>query len=208
MTVLDDAASPRPPAPAPTDPAASDAVPRRRRTVLWVSAAVGSLVAVLVGVLAFVGKPADTTTLLGAPAPPLSGTVLPGHRHLSLTAFAGKWVLVDFSASTCADCREELPYLEVFDRTARRYDAAVLSVEEDPPDGPAMARWMSGAGARWPVLADPQASVTWGVTGIPTIFLVDPYGIIVGYYPSGISPASLDSVITTAIRAAGASGSA
>ncbi len=63
-----------------------------------------------------------------------------------------------------------------------------------------MARWMTGSGADWPALQDPQASVTWGVTGIPTIFLVDPDGMIVGYYPSGIDPASLDALITGAIR--------
>lgn len=173
--------------------------------MLWVSATVGLLVAVLVGVLAAVGKPADVSNLLGAPAPRLSGTILPGHRHLALSDLAGKWVLVDFSASTCVDCREELPSLEEFDRTAASHDAAVLSVEEDPGDGPAMARWMAASGARWPALQDPEASVTWGVTGIPTVFLVDPDGIIVGYYPSGINPASLDSVISTAI-AAGSSG--
>ncbi|MDA8061040.1 MAG: TlpA disulfide reductase family protein [Actinomycetota bacterium] len=174
--------------------------PAQRRTVLWVSAAVGLLVAVLVGVLAAVGKPVDTSNLLGSPAPALSGTTLTGHRHLALSDLAGKWVLVDFSASTCVDCREELPSLEVFDRTASRYDAAVLSVEEDPSDASAMARWMTGSGADWPALQDPQASVTWGVTGIPTIFLVDPDGMIVGYYPSGIDPASLDALITGAIR--------
>ncbi len=201
MTVVDGTPLPQPPPPAAPGPVAPGSTPRRRRTVLWVSAAVGLLVAVLVGVLAVAGKPADTSNLLGSPAPPLSGTILPGQRHLSLADLAGKWVLVDFSASTCVDCREELPSLEEFERTAGSHDAAVLSVEEDPGDGAAMARWMAAAGARWPALQDPEASVTWGVTGIPTIFLVDPDGFIVGYYPSGIDPTSLDSVITSAIKA-------
>lgn len=205
MTILDRSAAAQPPPPAPSAPAASEQPPRRRRTVLWVSVAVGSLVAVLIGLLAVVGKPDDTTNFLGAPAPALSGTTLVRHRHLALSDLAGKWVLVDFSASTCVPCREELPSLEAFDRTAASHDAVVLSVEEDPGDAPAMARWMAASGAHWPALQAPQASVTWGVTGIPTIFLVDPDGIIVGYYPSGISPTSVDSVITSAIRA-GSSG--
>ncbi len=182
-------------------------MPGRRRVVAWVAVAVGLVVAALVVVFATAGTPNDTSQLLGRPAPPLSGTTLRGHRHVTLSAYAGKWLLIDFAASWCVDCREELPQLELFDRTASRYDAAVLTVEEDPADAPSMARWLAGEGARWSALQDPQASIAYGVTGIPTAFLVSPDGIVVGYYPSGISPSSLDSLITGATRSARASGS-
>lgn len=192
---------------APAAPSRLDApAAPRRRVVLWVSATVGVVLAAMVAVFASIGKPSDTSTLLGGPAPALAGTTLTGHRHLSLTSFAGKWLLVDFSASWCVDCREELPQLKEFARTAKHYDAAVLTVEEDPSDAPAMARWLAAEGAHWPAIQDPAATATFGVTGIPTVYLVDPVGIIVGYYPSGISPTSLDSLITSAIRGSGGNG--
>jgi thiol-disulfide isomerase/thioredoxin len=179
-----------------------------RRVVLWISLAVGLAVAVLVVVLATVGSPSDRSHLVGAPAPALSGPALAGPGHVSLAQYAGRWVLVDFAASWCVDCREELPFLKAFDATARRYDATVLTVEEDPPDAGALARYMATNDARWAAVQDPEASATYGVTQIPAIYLVDPDGIVVAYYPAGIDPTSLDGVITSAIHAgAGAAGS-
>jgi cytochrome c biogenesis protein CcmG/thiol:disulfide interchange protein DsbE len=172
---------------------------RRPRLVLWVSLPVGLVVAVLVAVFAVAGKPADTSRLVGSPAPPLAGSSLSGGGRVSLAAYAGRWVLVDFGASWCVACREELPYLKAFAATASRHDAVLLTVEEDPSDGPALARYMAANHADWPVVQDPTAQVSYAVTGIPDIFLVDPEGIVVGYYPSGIDPARLDDAITAAI---------
>lgn len=180
---------------------------RRRRVVLWVAGGAGVVLAALVAVFATAGKPQDTSVLLGSPAPRLAGTTLTApHRRLSLTDYAGKWVVVDFAASYCVPCRQMLPRLEAFARTAHRYDAAVLTVEETPSDGRSLARWLTAEGAGWPALQDPKATASYGISGIPTVFLVDPDGIIVGYYPAGISPKGLDATISDATHAAGATG--
>ncbi len=186
-----------------TAPTTVTAVPARRRLVLWVAAGTGCVLAALVTAFAFVGPPPDTTQLLGRPAPAVAGSNLGGGgRPVSLRNYAGRWVLVDFAASWCVPCQQELPKLQAFARSAARYHAALITVAESPSDGPALARYMSAHGAHWPAVQDPQAVVSYGVTGIPTVFLVDPDGIIVGYYPSGVSPSGLDSFI----RTAGASG--
>ena len=185
-----------------TAPATVAPVPARRRLVLWVAVGIGSVLAALVTVLALVGSPPDTSQLLGRPAPAVAGSNLGGGRPVSLRSYAGRWVLVDFAASWCVPCQQELPKLQAFARSAARYHAVLITVAESPSDGPALARYMSAHGAHWPAVQDPQAVVSYGVTGIPTVFLVDPDGIIVGYYPSGVSPSGLDSFI----RAAGASG--
>lgn len=186
-------------APALATPAARAS--RRPRLVLWVAIAVGVAVGALVVVLALVGSPPATTRLLGRPAPAISGPSLGGGPTVALRDYAGKWVLVDFSASWCVTCREEMPQLLAFGRTAARHDATVLTVEETPSDAGAFARYLASEGAHWPAVQDPLANVTYGITGIPTMFLVDPDGIVVGYFPSGISPKSLDGLITAAIKA-------
>lgn len=175
----------------------------RPRLVLWVSVAVGVVAAALIGFFAAAGKPTDSSRLVGQPAPAISGLSLRGHGTVSLTQYAGKWVLVDFAASWCVPCREELPQLETFDETASRYDAAILTVEEDPPDGAALARYMTANHADWAVVQDRAAQVAYGITGIPTVFLVDPEGIVVGYFPSGIDPSGLDAAITKVLRSGG-----
>lgn len=166
---------------------------------MWVSLGVAVPVTLLLVVLAVVAGPgasgASSSSLVGGPAPALSGTELPGGAPTSLASYAGRWVLVDFAASWCAACRAELPQLEAFALSAPRHDAVVLTVEEDPTDNANLVRWLAANHARWPVVADPAASPAWGVSGIPSLFLVSPVGIVVGYYPSVPAPASLDAVI-------------
>jgi len=48
-------------------------------------------------------------------APPLTATLLDGSRF-SLSAHSGKVVLVNFWASWCAPCREEMPAIDSFYR--------------------------------------------------------------------------------------------
>jgi thiol-disulfide isomerase/thioredoxin len=189
--------------PATVTPPPVPAQAARPRLVLWASLAAGLVVAMLVVVFALAGSPNQTNHLVGQPAPPLSGTAIGTGRPVSLAQYAGKWVLVDFGASTCVDCREELPELRSFAATASRYDATLVTVDEEPGDGAALYRYMRANHADWPVLAGGQASVEYGVSTIPAIFLVNPVGYVDAYYPAGITPSSIDALLARAIKAEG-----
>lgn len=174
----------------------------RRRLVFWVGIAALAALGVLIGFLATVGTAKDTSRWLGQPAPAITGQEVGTQKTITLSSFAGRWVLVNFSASWCPGCRTEMPQLRDFARAAPSYDAMVITVEEDPTDAAALHRYLTSQGGTWPVVQDPVASVDYGVSQIPASFLVDPDGIVVTYFPSGLNAGQLEGIIRSDGQAA------
>jgi cytochrome c biogenesis protein CcmG/thiol:disulfide interchange protein DsbE len=174
--------------------------PRRRRgrLVLWSGLAVLVVFAVLLAFLATVGSTKANSPLLGKSAPAVRGTQLANGRPIALANFSGRWVLVNFAASWCIPCQEEMPDLQRFSQTASRYHAAVLTVTYDASDTAGLRKMLANDHATWPAVADAAADVTWGVHGgIPVSYLVSPQGLVVAYFPSDVDAAMLDSTITS-----------
>jgi cytochrome c biogenesis protein CcmG/thiol:disulfide interchange protein DsbE len=168
----------------------------RRRLVLWISLATAAAVAALLAVLATSG-PADQASagspLIGRKAPPIAGASVGTGKTVRLSGLAGKWVLVNFAASWCVPCRQEMPQLVSFANAhARAGDASILMVEYDEGDLRGLTSWLRSAHANWPAVDDGQAVVDYGVSGIPESYLVDPAGTVVAKYVGGVVAAQLN----------------
>jgi len=169
---------------------------RRRRTVLWAAVGIGVLTAVLIAVIASAQPSSQVTAkspLLGNNAPSISGPGL-GGGHYSLAEFRNEWVLVNFMATWCAPCQQEMPQLMMFAKQhAASGDATVLTVVYDPTNVAQLKDFLKARGAHWPAVDDPAASVSYGVTGLPSSFLIAPDGIVYAYVPGEVKAAQLDS---------------
>jgi len=136
---------------------------------------------------------------LGGEAPRLKGPDLSGNP-VSLGDFAGKWVYVDFWASWCVPCIKSLPEVVALNRnSASRGDLVVLGVSlDDSSTGEAMRKAVGKNKISYPVLYDGsgwQSAVAgeWGVTAIPSTFLIDPQGNIAARdLPPGMVEAYID----------------
>jgi cytochrome c biogenesis protein CcmG, thiol:disulfide interchange protein DsbE len=169
---------------------------RRGRVALWSGLAALVVFAVLLAFLATVGSTKANSALLGKAAPPISGRQLANGDPIALSDFAGKWVLVNFAASWCIPCQQEMPQLQRFASAAPHYDAAVLSVTYDPGDTAGLRSMLAGDHATWSAVADAAADVSYGVHGgIPQSFLVDPDGIVYAYFASGVDASEVESTI-------------
>ena len=154
--------------------------------------------AVFLAFLATVGTTKSDSPLLGKSAPAVSGKELASGKPLRLSDFAGKWVLVNFAASWCIPCQEEMPELTDFSTVAPRYDATVLTVTYDAGDTSGLRSMLANDKATWPAVADAGAQVNWGIHGIPESFLVDPVGLVTAYFPSGVQASEVESTIADA----------
>jgi thiol-disulfide isomerase/thioredoxin len=178
----------------------------KRRRVLWIASAVGAVFAALLITLALVGTSNSTSPLKGKPAPALSGTVINGKGTVSLGQYSGKWVLVNFGASWCVPCREEMPQLADFAQVAARYNAVIVTVDmqvtqagTQAPDVPGMRALMEQYRAAWPAIdAGTSATVNWGVSQIPTTFIVNPAGYVAGSLTDGVNAQAVEAAITKA----------
>jgi len=178
--------------------------PRKRRTVLWVSVAVAVVVAVMVAVFASSGPASQVTAsspLVGQRAPAIGGRAIVGTGHVALSDLAGKWVLVNFAASWCVPCREEMPQLLEFEQKNKSAGATILTVAYDEQDVASLASFLKGQGATWPAVDDGSAVVDYGVGGLPESYLVDPAGTVIAKYVGAVSAAQLDGVISGASKA-------
>ena len=116
-------------------------------------------------------KPLD-----GAAAPALELASLDGTAH-RLEDYRGRVVLVNFWATWCEPCREEMPSIERLRRSldARRFAVLAVNVGEGPRAAADFAEQM-GLGFTFLLDRDTTASKAWGARVLPATYVVGPDG--------------------------------
>jgi peroxiredoxin len=107
-------------------------------------------------------------------------------KPVSLSSFRGSYVLVDFWASWCGPCRMENPNVVIAYNKYKGKGFKILSVSLDKPGD--KDKWLGAIhkdGLAWQHVSDLQfwnnaVAKAYGVNSIPTNFLLDPQGKIVG----------------------------
>ena len=122
------------------------------------------------------------------PAPPFLVNDLDGN-FVSTAGWRGKVVLLNFWATWCPPCRDEIP--EFIDLANRYKDGLIIvgiSMDDAPPSE--VKKFATGAGINYPIVMASREMVReyGGVPALPTAFVVDPEGRVVqkhiGLFPS------------------------
>ncbi|MBO0694379.1 MAG: TlpA family protein disulfide reductase [Acidimicrobiaceae bacterium] len=207
MTTLSSGPQPAGSAPEPLGspvPRRPRSAPRRRkRLAVWISLAAAVVVAVLIAFLAS-AKPSSeqlvNSPLLGKAAPTLHGSAIlngpAGGGPVRLSTYRGRWVLVNFAASWCVPCAQEMPQLLLFARQhAASGNATILTVADDQGDIANLRQFLRARSASWPAVDDSNATVNWGVGQLPNSYMVDPAGTVVAEVEGGVNASQLDALI-------------
>jgi peroxiredoxin len=116
--------------------------------------------------------------VVGAPAPDFTLTDLEGETY-TLADLRGHALLLNFWATWCYPCREEMPLLDSVQARYAEAGLVVLGVDADEPEE-TVTEFRDEVGVTFPLLLDPGGEVQqlYRIRGYPTTFFVDPEGVI------------------------------
>ena len=104
-------------------------------------------------------------------------------RRAALDDYGKKLVILNFWATWCRPCTDEMPTLEALWRQYRGRGLVVLGVSVDRGAPRALIDpYVAHLALTFPILLDPDmaTATAWGVSGIPATFVVRPGGEVAG----------------------------
>src|SRR6476659_3452638 len=162
-----------------TTPSYSDSIRPQGKSRLLILG-VGTAILIAVFTIVWLQSAKYEPLAVGKPAPDFWLSDL-NDKPYRLTDFRGKVVFLNFWATWCKPCREEMPWMEILNKNFEKDGLVILAVSIDrvtttkdiPP-------FVKGMNLTFPVLID-----SWGRTdkpykrmGVPETFIIDQEGII------------------------------
>jgi peroxiredoxin len=101
----------------------------------------------------------------------------PDGKKVSLKDFRGKVVLLNFWASWCVPCREEMPSMEKLYREFKDKNFTILAVAVKDRKQDSI-NFVKELKLTYPIALDPdgQVGMTYGAWGLPATYLIGPKG--------------------------------
>ena len=100
-------------------------------------------------------------------------------RNVTLTQFRGQVLVLNFWATWCPPCEEELPSLMRMQDRLRARGVTVLGVSIDV-DGDAYHRFLQQRGVNFMTIRDPEQKIPslYGTSGWPETYIIDRQGVM------------------------------
>lgn len=180
-------------------------MPRRSRAALLF------LAIILTGLITVTGcyssfKPASSegnlppSPNIGHPAPDFTLTDLEGNR-VRLSDYRGKAVFLNFWATWCPACREEMPDIEAVYQKYKDKDAIIIGIDIMESKAEVLS-FVQENGYSWPFVLDTTGEVAnrYRVTALPTSFFLDGEGIIRTINIGAMSQQAMEGRLNSAMR--------
>ena len=100
-----------------------------------------------------------------------------GGKAVNLAQYKGQVVMINFWATWCGPCRQEMPLLETIYKKYNKMGFTLLGVNVEPDSKPA-EDWLKATPVSFPILFDTKSEVSkmYEVSGMPSTIIVDRKG--------------------------------
>jgi len=100
-----------------------------------------------------------------------------GGKAINLAQYKGQVVMINFWATWCGPCRQEMPLLESIYKKYNKMGFTLLGVNVEPDSKPA-EDWLKATPVSFPILFDTKSEVSkmYEVSGMPSTVIVDRKG--------------------------------
>lgn len=114
-------------------------------------------------------------------APDVSVTSLANGSSLKLSDLKGKVVLLNFWATWCPPCREEIPSMMKLNSFMSGKPFQMVAISIDEGGKPAIDSFFKESGFSLPTYLDESgaSAKSYGITGVPESFIIDKKGVLV-----------------------------
>ncbi|MGB1109617.1 MAG: TlpA family protein disulfide reductase [Gammaproteobacteria bacterium] len=121
---------------------------------------------------------------------------LDGNIH-SLNDYRGKWVIVNYWATWCPPCVEEIPELIMFHEAHKDTDGVVLGINSEDISRQGLLDFVDDLMVTYPLFQTrPGAKSPFGrVRALPTTFVITPEGELAARTEGGVTRESIESFI-------------
>ncbi len=135
---------------------------------------------------------------MATPAPDLSLQDLNGQTH-TLKQYRGKWVVLNYWATWCPPCIEELPELSLFHEAHKDTDAVVWGINSEEISKADLNVFLEDFLIDYPLFKQsPYKTTPFGaIRAMPTTILIDPQGEVAVVHEGGVTKQALENFINS-----------
>ena len=120
------------------------------------------------------------STQIGFKSPSVEGTIFNTDATISSETLRGKFYLLYFWSSTCGACKGEFPILNtLYEKTSReKFEIVGIACSSSPKS---IEQTIDQYSLDWPQIVTNTSTIqtSYGVASYPTIYLIDPNGVVI-----------------------------
>ena len=114
-----------------------------------------------------------------------------------LSDYRGQWVVVNFWATWCPPCLEEIPELVDYHERHKNTDGVVIGINQEDIDEERLRTFVDDWMMTYPVVRsdDSLKAPFTALEGLPTTFIVSPQGTLVARHLGGLTATDIEDFI-------------